>query len=124
MIQAVHEQCDRLGLKSVIVAVRPTAKCDYPNVPIGDYIGWTDERGRVFDPWLRSHISQGARVIGPCERSMVVEEHIAFWETWAGRSFETSGRYLVEGALVPISIDLDRQIGRYEEPNVWVAYAS
>ena len=55
---------------------------------------------------------------------MVVEEHIAFWETWAGRSFETSGRYLVEGALVPISIDLDRQIGRYEEPNVWVAYAS
>jgi GNAT superfamily N-acetyltransferase len=124
MIQALHEQCERLGLDTVIVAVRPTAKCDYPNVAIGDYIGWKDGEGRVFDPWLRSHVSQGARVIGPCERSMVVEEHVAFWETWAGRRFESSGHYLIDGALVPISIDLDRQNGRYEEPNVWVSYAS
>ena len=124
MIQAVHEQSDRLGFDAVIVAVRPTAKCQHPYVPMDEYIGWRDEGGRVFDPWLRSHVSQGARVIGPCERSMVVEEHIAFWETWAGRRFETSGQYLVEGALVPVSIDLERQIGRYEEPNVWVAYDS
>lgn len=124
MIQAVHEQCERRGLDAVIVAVRPTVKCEYPHVPIGEYIGWTDAQGRVFDPWLRSHVSQGARVVGPCERSMVVEEHIAFWETWAGRRFEASGQYLVDGALVPVSIDLERQVGRYEEPNVWVAYDS
>jgi GNAT superfamily N-acetyltransferase len=124
MIRAVHDECERRRLDAVIVAVRPTAKCDYPHVPIEEYIGWTDIHGRVFDPWLRSHVSQGARVIGPCKRSMVVEEHIAFWETWAGRSFETSGEYLLGGALVPISIDLERQIGRYEEPNVWVAYDS
>jgi hypothetical protein len=124
MIRAVHELCDRLGLDAVIVPVRPTVKCEYPYVAMDDYIGWKDPNGRVFDPWLRSHVSQGARVIKPCERSMVVEEHIAFWETWAGRRFETSGQYLVEGALEPVTIDLERQVGRYEEPNVWVAYAS
>ena len=124
MIRAVHEQCDRLGLDAVIVPVRPTVKCDYPFVVMDDYIGWKDDEGRVFDPWLRSHLSQGARVVKACGRSMVVEEHISFWETWAGRRFETSGQYLVEGALAPVVIDAVRQIGRYEEPNVWVAYAS
>lgn len=124
MIHAVHEQCERRGLDNVIVPVRPTAKCEYPYVPIGEYVGWKDAEGRVFDPWLRSHVSQGARVVGPCERSMVVKEHIAFWETWAGRRFETSGDYVLDGALVPVSIDVERQIGLYEEPNVWVAYAS
>lgn len=124
MIRAIHEQCDRLRLDAVIVPVRPTAKSGYPYVAMQDYIGWKDAEGRVFDPWLRSHVSQGARVVKPCGRSMVVEEHIAFWETWAGRHFEKSGPYLVEGALVPVSIDLERQVGRYEEPNVWVAYAN
>jgi hypothetical protein len=89
-----------------------------------NYIGWHDAKGRVFDPWLRSHLAQGGRLVGPCERSMVVKEHIAFWETWTGRTFEESGQYIVDGALVPISIDLDNEVGVYEEPNVWVAYAS
>lgn len=124
MIQAVHEQCERHRFEAVIVPVRPTVKCDYPFVPMDEYIGWKDETGRVFDPWLRSHVSQGARVVGACDRSMVVKEHVAFWETWAGRRFETSGSYVLDGALAPVSIDIDRQVGLYEEPNVWVAYAS
>jgi hypothetical protein len=39
------------------------------------------------------------------------------------RRFESSGFYDVPGALAPLEIDLGRQRGRYEEPNVWVAYA-
>ena len=123
MIREMRELSERRGFDAVVAPVRPTAKCDYPHVPIGEYIRWKDAQGRQFDPWLRSHLSQGGRLVGPCERSMVVEEHIAFWETWAGRRFETSGDYVLEGALVPISIDLERQIGRYEEPNVWVTYS-
>lgn len=124
MIQELCGLSKRLGFEGVIAPVRPTAKCVYPHVPIGEYIGWRDERGRFFDPWLRAHLSQGGKLVGPCERSMVVEEHIAFWETWAGRRFEKSGTYVLQGGLVPIDIDLERNIGRYEEPNVWVAYAS
>jgi hypothetical protein len=124
MIQELCGLSKRLGFDGLIAPVRPTAKCDHPHVPIGEYVGWRDERGRLFDPWLRAHLSQGGKLVGPCDRSMVVEEHVAFWETWAGRRFEASGGYLVRGALVPISIDLERQIGRYEEPNVWVTYAN
>jgi len=124
MIRAVHEECEKRHFDGVIVAVRPTRKCEYPHIPIDEYIQWQDTEGRIFDPWLRSHVSQGARVIGPCDRSMVVEEHIAFWETWAGRRFEKSGEYLLDGALVPISIDLESRVGVYKEPNVWVSYSA
>ena len=122
MIRALRAQAEERGLDAVIVPVRPTAKCEYPKVSMHDYIGWKDEKGRMFDPWLRCHLSQGSRLVGPCERSMVVEEHVAFWETWAGRHFEESGDYILEGALVPVSVDVERKVGRYEEPNVWVAY--
>lgn len=124
MLREMRLLAERRGFDALVAPVRPTAKCEYPFIRMANYIGWHDAEGRVFDPWLRSHLSQGGRLVGPCERSMVVREHIAFWETWAGRSFETSGEYLVEGALVPISIDLERELGVYEEPNVWVTYAS
>jgi hypothetical protein len=124
MIQELCGLSKRLGFDGLIAPVRPTAKCDFPYVPIGEYIGWCDARGRLFDPWLRAHLSQGGRLVGSCDRSMVVEEHVAFWETWAGRRFKASGDYVVPGALVPITIDTERAIGRYEEPNVWVTYVS
>jgi hypothetical protein len=124
MIRELCTLSERLGFDGIIAPVRPTAKCNHPLVPIGEYITWRDAEGRFFDPWLRTHLSQGGKLIGPCDRSMVVEEHVAFWETWAGRRFEQSGEYLLEGALVPITIDVERQRGRYEEPNVWVSYAS
>ena len=124
MIREMRQLAERRGLDAVLAPVRPTSKCDYPFVPMADYIGWRDAEGRHFDPWLRSHLAQGGRLVGPCERSMVVEQHIAFWETWAGRHFDRSGDYVLNGALAPVSIDLERQRGIYEEPNVWVTYSS
>lgn len=124
MIDELAALSSRHGFEAMLAPVRPTLKCDFPRVPIEEYVAWTDGSGRVFDPWLRSHVSHGGKIVRTCERSMVVEQHIAFWETWAGRRFEHSGEYLLEGALAPISIDIERQVGRYEEPNVWVAYSS
>jgi GNAT superfamily N-acetyltransferase len=123
MIQGLLDLAAKEGFAGLVAPVRPSAKAQHPRVRIEDYITWTDERGRVFDPWLRSHLSSGGKLIGPCERSMVVDEHIGFWENWTHQRFEASGSYDLEGALVPVNIDLDRQTGRYEEPNVWVAYA-
>jgi hypothetical protein len=124
MIRSLIDLAEAKGLRGVVAPVRPSAKVNHPLVPIVDYIGWTDERGRVYDPWLRSHLSAGGKLIGPCERSMVVHEPIAFWENWSKQRFDKSGSYALEGALVPVEIDLDRQTGTYEEPNVWVAYAA
>jgi GNAT superfamily N-acetyltransferase len=123
MIQALLDLAAHNGLNGLVAPVRPSAKAKHPRVRIEDYITWTDERGRVFDPWLRSHLNSGGKLVGPCERSMVVDEHIGFWENWSNQRFDKTGSYELEGALVPVNIDLDRQTGRYEEPNVWVAYA-
>ena len=122
MLRAMRKLAKERDFDALIAPVRPTSKHNYPNVPMAEYIRWTDGEGRVFDPWLRSHLTQGGELIGPCERSMVVKEHVAFWETWAGRSFDQSGRYLLAGALAPLLIDLENEIGIYEEPNVWVKY--
>lgn len=122
MIRELLSLAERRGLKGLVAPVRPSLKTRHARVPIEDYITWVDERGRAYDPWIRSHLAAGARLIGPCKRSMVVEEPVGFWETWTGQRFEQSGRYDLAGALVPVEIDLDSQCGRYEEPNVWMTY--
>jgi GNAT superfamily N-acetyltransferase len=122
MIGELKRLCERHGFTSLIAPVRPSRKFQHQSVCMRDYVGWTDESGRCYDPWLRSHLQQGARVQGVCERSMVVVQPVAFWETWAGRRFDRSGAFCVEGGLVPVLIDLERDVGIYEEPNVWVRY--
>jgi GNAT superfamily N-acetyltransferase len=124
LIGALIELAKAKGLRGVVAPVRPSAKSRHPWVPILEYINWTDERGRLYDPWLRSHLSSGGKLVGPCERSMVVQEPLAFWENWSNQRFETSGAYAVAGALAPVKIDVEKQTGTYEEPNVWVAYAA
>jgi GNAT superfamily N-acetyltransferase len=124
MINALLDLAAKKNLRGLVAPVRPSAKAAHPDVSIEDYITWTDPRGRIFDPWLRSHLAAGGRLVGPCKRSMVVEEHVAFWETWSRRRFEASGDYALDGALAPVTIDLATQRGLYEEPNVWVAYAA
>lgn len=37
--------------------------------------------------------------------------------------FPESGHYVVPGALVPITIDRERDQGVYVEPNVWMVHA-
>jgi GNAT superfamily N-acetyltransferase len=123
MLQAMRELAESKGLSAVLAAVRPSSKASHPWVEIDDYITWTDNEGRAFDPWLRSHLSAGGKLVGPCKRSMVVEEPIAFWETWTRKTYDKSGSYAIDGALVPLNIDLERGVGRYEEPNIWVTYA-
>jgi hypothetical protein len=122
MIEEFRRLAEAKGLDGVIAPVRPSAKHQHPFIGIDDYISWTDDKGRLFDPWLRSHAAAGGRIIKPAERSMVVEEPVGFWEMWSGRTYGESGKYAIDGALAPVSIELEQGIGRYVEPNVWFAY--
>ncbi len=47
---------------------------------------------------------------------------MAQWEEWTGMSFPESGEYLVPDALQPITIDRERDVGLYEDPNVWMRH--
>jgi hypothetical protein len=122
MIRELLALAERTGLKGLVAPVRPSLKARHPFVAIEDYVTWTDDRGRPYDPWIRSLLASGGRLVGRCVRSMVVEEPVGFWENWTEQRFERSGSYEVAGGLVPLEIDLERQRGRYAEPNVWVAY--
>lgn len=124
LIEEFRNLAARKGLDGVIAPVRPSEKHRHPFLPMQEYVSWIDEHGRLFDPWLRSHAAAGGRMIKPAERSMVVEEPVGFWEMWSGRSFERTGEYALEGALAPVAIERERDIGRYVEPNVWFAYAA
>jgi GNAT superfamily N-acetyltransferase len=124
LIQGFRQLAIDRGYDGVVAPVRPSAKHRHPQIAMKDYIAWTDDYGRAYDPWLRSHLSAGGRIVGPAARSMVVEEPIPFWETWAGRAFPESGEYELEGALAPVSIQRERNLGSYVEPNVWFAYAA
>jgi len=44
------------------------------------------------------------------------------WEQWAKMRFPESGNYIVPGALTPVQIDCENNVGQYIEPNVWVKH--
>lgn len=124
MINAMRAFAAMKGLSGVIAPVRPSAKCEYPDVSMDRYVAWRDDRGRMFDPWLRSHLSVGGKLLGVCERSMVVEQPIPFWEKWTNTTLDSSGAVALRGALTPVQIDVRAGVGRYIEPNVWVRHAA
>lgn len=122
LIAAMKELAEHRGLEGPLIPVRPSRKAEHPFVTIDEYLGWTDDQGRPFDPWLRSHLASGGRIAGVARRSMTVEEPLGFWEAWTGRRFETAGAHAIDGGLVPLEVDLAKGVGRYAEPNVWFAY--
>lgn len=64
LVHALIEVATRSGLAQVIAPLRPTAKHRYPLIPINDYVSWKRPDGSPLDPWLRTHLQLGARVIG------------------------------------------------------------
>ena len=106
----------------LVAPVRPTLKHRYPLTPIERYVEWRREDGLLFDPWLRAHERLGAELVGIAPDSLVSEGTVAELEEWCGLEFPESGSYVVEGALVPVEIDRERDRGVYREPNVWMRH--
>lgn len=105
-----------------ILPIRPTLKHRYPLQKMEDYVTWKNEKGQAFDPWIRTHEKNGAKVMKVCAKAMYVEGNVQEWEQWTNRSFQTSGHYVIDFALNPIEIDLENNRGTYIEPNVWMKY--
>ncbi len=111
-----------LGCEGLIAPVRPTWKCRYPLTPMERYISWRGDDGALFDPWLALHARLGAELLKVCHSAMRITGSVADWESWTGIRFPESGSYVVPGALVPVEIDRERDLGSYVEPNVWMVH--
>jgi GNAT superfamily N-acetyltransferase len=122
VIRAMAALAGRHGLGALVAPVRPTLKHRYPLVPMDRYVRWRRPDGEPVDPWLRVHTRLGGRILRVAPRSMVVRGRVQEWEAWTDMRFPESGRYVVPGALAPVTIDRRRDRGRYVEANVWVVH--
>ena len=122
VIQALKDAAARAGLGTLLAPVRPSAKSAYPLTPMERYVRWARPDGTPFDPWLRTHWRLGGEALEVCPASMEITAEVAAWEAWTGLAFPETGPYVVPGALVPVAIDRQRDLGRYLEPNVWLRH--
>jgi hypothetical protein len=110
------------GCTSLIAPVRPTWKSRYPLFSLERYIHWQRKDGLPFDPWIRVHWRLGARFLCVAPNTLTVNGTVAKWETWTEMAFPESGQYVVPGALQPVNIDRENDLGRYEDPNIWMRH--
>ncbi len=122
VIRGMQEIAAQHGLGALIAPVRPSKKSDYPLTPMERYIRWARPDGLPFDPWLRVHHRMGAKTIKVAHRSMKIPGSLADWESWTGMRFPESGKYIVPGALNPVTMNLEKNLGVYIEPNVWMVH--
>lgn len=123
MVNAMREIGKAKDFQNLVAPVRPNLKSKYPLISIDDYIKWTDDKGLPIDSWLRVHVRAGARIIKPCHEAMTIRGTRAEWEKWTGLVFPQSGQYVVPGALIPITMDIEKDEGVYLEPNVWMQHS-
>lgn len=122
MVQTMREIGKSKGFPYLVAPVRPNQKSRYPLISIDNYIRWTNKDGLPFDAWLRVHARLGAKIIKPCHEAMTICGTRSEWETWTGMQFPQSGQYVIPGALNPMEMNLERNIGVYIEPNVWMVH--
>lgn len=121
MIRIMRENAKHHGYTKLIGPVRPNKKHEFPHMSMEAYIEKKkgDER---FDPWMRVHERLGAKVIKVCHKAMRIPGTIEEWQKWTGQTFTKSGSYVIDKALVPINIDVEKDSGVYVEPNVWMVH--
>ncbi|HUE98738.1 MAG TPA: hypothetical protein VMN99_05760 [Anaerolineales bacterium] len=122
MVEAVRAVTKSKGLGTLIIPIRPSEKSNYPLISLDDYTTWKTVEGFPFDAWLRVHVRAGARIIKVCHESKTIRGTRAEWEEWTGLKFPQSGRYVIDGALNPIEMNIEINEGIYIEPNVWIVH--
>jgi hypothetical protein len=122
MIEAMRALASERGFNHLVAPLRPNWKERYPITPIERYCEWTRPDGLPFDPWMRVHVRLGGEVLRSLPRSLLITGTVAEWETWTEMSFPSSGDYVFPHGLATVSIDVERDIGTYWEPNVWISH--
>lgn len=123
VVRAMQSIAAEHGLTALIAPVRPILKSRYPLTSMERYVRWKQTDGSPFDPWLRVHWRLGAEILCIAPQSMVIPGTVAEWEAWTELRFPESGTYIVPGALQPIVMDCEQDLGRYEDPNVWMRHS-
>lgn len=122
MVEAMRAAAVRRGVNELVAPVRPNQKSLEPLTSMSDYVQRTRSDGLPEDAWLRTHVRAGGEIVGIAPYAMTIVAPLDDWREWTGLPFDKPAPTLVEGALVPVIVDLDRDLGIYVEPNVWVRH--
>jgi GNAT superfamily N-acetyltransferase len=120
LLQAAIGNARRLGVGDLFGPVRPTGKPGEPRTPMTEYVRRTRDDGLPADPWIRTHVRIGARLVRVCPLSMTVAGTLADWREWTGLPLAESGLVDVPGALAPVHVSVEQDHAVYIEPNVWI----
>lgn len=71
---------------------------------------------------MRVHERLGARVSTPLPESMLITGTVGDWESWTGLTFPETGDYVFPEGLATVRIDVEKDLGSYWEPNVWMVH--
>jgi GNAT superfamily N-acetyltransferase len=123
LIEHMRSLAAEHGFRALIAPLRPTWKERYPLASIERYANWKRADGLPFDPWIRQHVRLGAEILRSEPRSLRVTGTIAEWEEWTGMAFPETGDYVFPHGLATLAVDVEADLGRYWEPNVWVRHA-
>ena len=104
MLEALAGLRRSQGFDRLVVAVRPNAKP--ADVSFAAWVAQTRDDGLPADPWLRTHVRVGGRVLHACHRAMSLS-----WPASRGAGV---------GLLAPAQTRAGRV--HYIEPNVWVVH--
>ena len=123
MIQAMKLRASEHGYRHLIIPARPSRKDRHPRVPMEAYAAWLLPGTNLpYDPWLRTHVRMGAK-LGPVSHSSAIYQgSVEQWQELTTERIESSGSYLIPGALSPVTMDVELGTGTYREPSVWVVY--
>ena len=123
MLEAMKANSRARGFADLFAPVRPSKKHLQPFVPMKDYLDKLRPDSLPHDPWLRTHVRVGGRIVKIAPFAMTIVGTVAQWSKWTGMKFERSGVVAIAGALSPIYVCLEQDYGVYVEPNVWVHHA-
>ena len=120
LVDALRSATARAGVTALIAPVRPVLKQRYPLVDMDEYLTWRTDDDEAFDPWVRTHLRFGARVLGVARESMTITGTTEDWRGWVDDPLPGPGRYVVPGGLAPLVVADGH--GTYVEPNVWLVH--
>jgi hypothetical protein len=122
LIAALCELPPVAALPRVIAPIRPTLKSAYPLTPVDTYAAWTRADGTALDPWLRTHLRIGGRLIATAPHSQTMTGSVDEWQKWTGMTFPSTGEYVIPEGLSTLRIDRQIDLGVYTEPNIWIQH--
>lgn len=120
MLTAARNRVLEAGMTDLFGPVRPAGKAREPATPMTEYAARKRQDGLPEDPWIRTHVRLGARIVAVCPTSMTIPGTLNQWREWTGQPFDASGPVHVTGGIVPVLVDTDQDHAVYVEPNIWV----